>query len=253
MKKSPRNFLRALIVLALWGAFPIPAAWAREPSPKTLARVFKSLVSLETLAGQVFGEKQAFLDEATGQVVVAARIRPVALTRAGAGMIITSDGVIAANHHTVSQAGRIRVRLQSGVEAEARHLHTVPGTDIAFLKIDLPYKLEPILFADSEAVKKGQVVFTVGNSEELKGDLIRGKITGLGVPDNKKEGEPSITQLQTNFELHYGDSGAPVLDSRGGVLGMIVARPAITDRISLALPAAMIVKGYKAYQKSLKD
>lgn len=158
--------------------------------------------------------------------------------RNGAGVIIDKTGVIVTNAHIVQNARIIKVTFQDGITVEAGVLGVVPGEDVAFIKVDPSHAAFPIPMADSDLLKLSDDVVNVGNSELLKDTISGGIVSGLAT--NKSSG--AIELIQTDLTLYKGDSGGPLLDSKGHLVGLMVARDLSKDRSSFAIPVNKIRK-----------
>ena len=157
--------------------------------------------------------------------------------REGTGFIFRQDGYILTNNHVVSGAGRITVRLFDGREFEEAQLVGVdPNTDVAVLKIDAE-ELPVLPFADSDSVKVGQFAIAIGNPFQLNYTVTTGIVSGKG-----RILLPTFTMhyqdfIQTDAWINRGNSGGPLLNIHGEVIGINAA-----IRRSDNTPAADAVK-----------
>ena len=139
----------------------------------------------------------------------------------GTGFIFHKDGYILTNNHVVNGAKRITVRLFDGREFEEAQLIGVdPNTDVAVLKIDVQEELPVLPFADSDSVKVGQFAIAIGNPFQLNYTVTTGIVSGKG-----RSLLPAFTMhyqdfIQTDAWINRGNSGGPLLNIRGEVIGI---------------------------------
>ena len=139
----------------------------------------------------------------------------------GSGFIFQKDGYIFTNDHVVKGATVIRVRLLDGSEFEAELVGTDPPTDIAVLKIDAKEELPILQLADSEQVKVGQFAIAIGNPFQLNHTVTTGIVSGKGrsfLPDRGIIRYQDF--IQTDAWINTGNSGGPLLNIRGEVIGI---------------------------------
>lgn len=148
------------------------------------------------------------------------KIEP-ALRGAGSGFAISSDGYLITNHHVVENATKIRVVLTGGLSAEAELRGSDPSTDIAVLKI---FESSAYLsFADSSALQPGQIAIAVGNPFGLQQTVTAGVVSALGRSLRASNGRLIDDVIQTDAALNPGNSGGPLLNSSGNVIGVNTA------------------------------
>jgi serine protease Do len=137
----------------------------------------------------------------------------------GSGLLVTEEGHILTNHHVVKGAREIKVRTSTAT-LDASLLASDEENDLALLKIDGKY--QPVVFADYTSARLGQTVFTVGfPMPDLQGfnpKVTKGVISGLsGLQDDE-------TMYQIDASVQPGNSGGPLADDQGMVVGVVVAR-----------------------------
>ncbi len=139
----------------------------------------------------------------------------------GTGFIFRKDGYILTNNHVVNGAKRIIVRLFDGKEFENAQLIGIdPNTDVAVLKIDVQEELPVLPFADSDTVKVGQFAIAIGNPFQLNYTVTTGIVSGKG-----RSLLPAFIIryqdfIQTDAWINRGNSGGPLLDIHGRVIGI---------------------------------
>ena len=139
----------------------------------------------------------------------------------GTGFIFRQNGYILTNNHVVNGANRITVRLFDGREfGEAELVGVDPNTDVAVLKIDAEEELPVLPFADSDRIKVGQFAIAIGNPFQLNYTVTTGIVSGKG-----RMLLPAFTMhyqdfIQTDAWINRGNSGGPLLNIRGEVIGI---------------------------------
>ena len=143
----------------------------------------------------------------------------------GSGAVIDRAGHILTNYHVVEDAGEIAVTLSGGKVYPARLVGHDAEHDIAILKIEAPAdELYPIAFGNSEELRVGQRVYALGNPFGLEGTITTGIVSNLNrtLPSRVKDRELKSI-IQTDAALNPGNSGGPLLDTSGRMIGMNVA------------------------------
>jgi len=157
---------------------------------------------------------------------------------AGSGFLITSDGYIVTNNHVIENAGTITVLMHDGRAFPAEIIGRDPGTDLAVIKIDatdFPY----LAFGDSDAARVGEQVAAIGNPlGQLANTMTVGYISALN-RDINIDGI-SISKMQTDAAVNRGNSGGPLLNTRGEVIGVVSAKSTGTDveGLGFAIPSS---------------
>lgn len=138
----------------------------------------------------------------------------------GAGFIIGADGYIVTNAHVVDDAKSIRAETIYGDEYQVKLVGVDKKTDIALLKAEHPLGLEPVHFADSDNVRLGQAVFAIGNPYGL-GNSVSGGIISAKERNIEKGAYDNF--LQTDAAINQGNSGGPLFNMNGEVVGVNTA------------------------------
>jgi S1-C subfamily serine protease len=144
-------------------------------------------------------------------------------TRAlGSGFLISQDGRILTNNHVISGSSKIEVRFSDGSRYTARVLVADRADDLALIQID-PKKNVPFLkLGDSDALQVGQKVLAIGNPFGFSGTLTTGIVSSLG-REIRNENSTLEGLVQTDAAINEGNSGGPLLDSQGNVIGINTA------------------------------
>ena len=139
----------------------------------------------------------------------------------GSGFVISDEGHIVTNQHVVDNAQSVRVEFSDGSEVDAEIVGTDPSTDIAVLDVDRPATdLTVLEFAPTGALEVGNPVVVLGSPFGLEGSLTTGVISAVGREIRSPNGFTIENAVQTDAALNHGNSGGPVLDTQGRVVGV---------------------------------
>jgi S1-C subfamily serine protease len=143
---------------------------------------------------------------------------PVPQQGQGSGFILDKQGLILTNNHVIDNAQRVEVTLSDKHKYKATVLTVDKNHDLALLKIDAP-NLTPATLADSRSLAVGQRVYAIGNPFGLSGTMTRGIISAIR-SIRGPQGNPIEDAIQTDAAVNPGNSGGPLLNSRGEVIGI---------------------------------
>ena len=149
--------------------------------------------------------------------------QPTTGTSTGSGFVITEDGYVVTNHHVVEGATAVTVTLHDGTEYQAKLVGSDSTNDVAVLKITETVQLKAVAIGSSEALNVGDQVVAIGNPlGELTSTLTVGYVSAKG-RDVTTDGK-TINMIQTDAAINSGNSGGPLFNSLGEVVGITTAK-----------------------------
>ncbi len=151
----------------------------------------------------------------------------------GSGVIIEADGHILTNHHVIDRAERILVKLADGRTLRAEVVGSDPDTDIALIKVasDRPFPVAPL--GDSDRLRVGEWVCAIGNPLAYEHTVTVGVVSYIG----RKLFDTSLDRyIQTDAAINFGNSGGPLINARGEVIGINAAISSRASNIGFAVP-----------------
>ena len=152
---------------------------------------------------------------------------------AGTGFIIDTSGYILTNHHVIADSTRISVRLTDGRTLRGRRIGSDPDTDIALIKVESPRPLPHAVLGDSDELRVGEWVLAIGNPLAYEHTVTVGVVSYIG----RKLFDSALDRyIQTDAAINFGNSGGPLINSRGEVIGINAAISSRAANIGFAVP-----------------
>jgi S1-C subfamily serine protease len=215
------------VVRALHSPAPTPSEAGLDPTELENVRIYRQAAP-------------AVANVVTRTVEYDFFFNPVPVEGAGSGFLIDNDGHILTNYHVVQGAQTIEVTLGDQSRYKGKLVGSDPNNDIALIQIDLAgRKIAPLSLGDSRNLLVGQRVLAIGNPFGFQSTLTTGIVSSLGRTVQTRENTFIDEAIQTDASINQGNSGGPLLNSHGEVIGInsaIYAPTGTTAGIGFAIP-----------------
>lgn len=204
--RESRATLGRLIALLTLGMLVAPASVAAEALSDVFDRVSPSVVVVRTLERVIAEDGDRFTSVASF----------------GSGVLVSADGLVMTAAHLVHAASLVEVEFSPGGAVPARIVASEPSADVSLLKIDrVPHGAIAAVLADSDRTRIGEQVFVVGAPYGLSRTLTVGHLSGRLKPGHVSGGFALAEFLQTDAAINQGNSGGPLFNTAGQVLGIV--------------------------------
>jgi serine protease Do len=156
----------------------------------------------------------------------------------GTGFIISDDGYIATNYHVIESADKVEVRLSNRERTTARIVGRDPATDLALLKIDVKQRLTPLALGDSDRLRVGEWVMAIGDPLNFDKSVTVGVVSAKGRYGLTGDAATRSFEnfIQTDAAINSGNSGGPLINVNGEVIGINTAMFRPAQNIGFAVP-----------------
>lgn len=214
----------------------------RDPSPSVSGSSGGQANERETNLLDAYSRAVITVVDAVGPTVVGITVssgqsrrggNPIA---AGSGVIIAPDGYILTNDHVVQNAENLRVRLTDGTDLTAALIGSDPATDLAVIRASSAF-LPASTMGRSDRLRVGQLAIAMGNPFGFQSTVSTGVVSALGRSLRSTQGRLIDNVIQHTAPLNPGNSGGPLVDSSGEVVGINTAIIAMAQGIGFAIPA----------------
>lgn len=248
LMKMPSRLVSRIFLTAsfLDAVFLSSSLFAETPVIQKIQDLLPAVVSIQSENAQLYkGADKLVGDSSTGRVFVVQPMHVAQYSRKGTGFILDSAGTVVASAHTVENAARVKVIFRDTTELEAKVIALSKDDDVAILRVSPKPSLTVMPLSEDGAVKLYESVYSIGGSDVLKGTIIGGRVIGIGTKNDPDAGNSKdIALLKINFDVYHGDSGDPVINGQGQLIGMTMAGDLSGGRVSLAVHVNRIKKYY---------
>jgi putative serine protease PepD len=235
----------ALLAAAVLGGVSAVGVWSAvddEPAPAA-APVTTTTVNrpVSSAAGSI---AQIYKDTITGVVTITSQTSGGTAT--GSGWVLDADGHVVTNQHVVDGADEVTVTFHDGSDIQARVVGTDASTDVALLELSrVPKDIQPLDLGSADGLEIGDPVIAIGSPFGLEGTVTSGIVSAKNRQLQAPNNYTIDGAIQTDAALNHGNSGGPLLDAEGHVVGMnsqIASESGGNDGVGYAIPIETITK-----------
>ena len=243
MKKFLVPFV-ALLSAAIVGGVAAVGVWevAGEDAAPAAAPVTTTTTVNRPVSSSGSSIAQIYKDTITGVVTITAQTGEGAAT--GSGWVLDADGHVVTNQHVVSDASEVTVTFHDGSDIQARVVGTDASTDVALLELSrVPKDLQPLQLGSADALEIGDPVIAIGSPFGLEGTVTSGIVSAKNRQLQAPNNYTIDGAIQTDAALNKGNSGGPLLDAQGRLVGMnsqIASESGGNDGVGYAIPIETI-------------
>jgi S1-C subfamily serine protease len=219
--------------------FPVPKFLLDEAGAAPPASGTASAAEEDAAALDAYSRTVSSVVDRVGPAVCLVEVRNGQRVGRGSGFAIAPDGLVVTNSHVVHDAGRITARFPDGRDFAAHVIGEDPGTDVALLRVEA----DDVSYAElgqSAGLSVGQIAIAIGNPLGFQTTVTAGVVSALGRALPSVGGRLIDDVIQTDAALNPGNSGGPLLDSRGRVIGVNTAIIPGTQGICFAVAIDLV-------------
>ena len=228
---SPASRTIAILCLITQGIIP-SYAWSETSLIERIQKTQNSIVTVRTQLTKIMHTSPP---------------KSATFQRTGAGLIIDPSGIIVTNTHIIINAPFIFVILKDGTKLPAQVLFASGNYDFSFLRVQPPHPLQSVKWADSSRIGIGDPIIAIGNADFDHSSILSGHIKSI--IQSVSTGANDFLEL--DLDLYQGDSGGPILDYQGRLLGLIMAKRESQQNSSIAIASNKIHQQYLQYKRNL--
>ena len=182
-------------------------------------------------AGVLMKSVADLTDEVRPSLVKVSQVGREGVDGIGSGFVVSADGLVATNLHVIGEARDLKVETGDGEQYEVTEIHATDShADLAVLRVKLKdHKLTPLALGDSDQARQGDPIVAMGAPEGLAFSVVEGVLSG-------KRDIDEVEMLQVAVPIERGNSGGPLLDRKGRVLGLLTLKSLRTENLGFAMP-----------------
>jgi putative serine protease PepD len=236
-----------LASIAAWEALDTESAAAPAAEVATTAESVASSQSQSSIASVVESVLPSVVEvkiEGSGDANPFPGLPAPTVQGLGSGWLFDDNGHVVTNQHVVDGAEKVTVAFQDGTEVSARVVGSDASTDVAVLELeDVPDSATPLELGSTSALELGDPLVAIGSPLGLQGTVTAGIVSGLGRDIEAPDGFTIDGAVQTDAALNHGNSGGPLLDLDGRVVGMnaqIASDTGANSGIGYAIPVETV-------------